>query len=229
MLRNPKHIPDFIRNTYEVIEWNHACAIFSQDFPQEWKDLLEVLGGFKLLQSFVDADGGSKSPIAAAIDKAFSERGWGPKQFDTKITVDENSRETPTHEVDNFKNGIAIETEWNNKDPFFDRDLNNFRLLHQLGVISVGVIITRSDELSEIFKRMGKAGSYGQSTTHMSKLIPRLEGGGSGGCPVIAFGIGERLFEEDLEPQVLAERVAMRVQRTEDAKARKRIIVEKKK
>ena len=46
--------------------------------------------------------------------------------------------------------------EWNNKDPFFDRDLNNFRLLHQLGVLSVGVIITRLWELQEEFKKLGR-------------------------------------------------------------------------
>ena len=27
-----------------------------------------------------------------------------------------------------FKNRIAVEMEWNNKDPFYDRDLNNFRI-----------------------------------------------------------------------------------------------------
>jgi len=32
--------------------------------------------------------------------------------------------------VDCFKNRVAIEVEWNNKDPFYDRDLNNFRLLY---------------------------------------------------------------------------------------------------
>jgi len=37
--------------------------------------------------------------------------------------------ETPTHKVDCFKNRVALEIEWNNKDPFFDRDRNNFRLL----------------------------------------------------------------------------------------------------
>ena len=30
------------------------------------------------------------------------------------------------------KNGFGLEIEWNNKDPFFDRDLNNFRLLFDL-------------------------------------------------------------------------------------------------
>jgi len=40
-----------------------------------------------------------------------------------------------------------LEIEWNNKDPFFDRDLENFKRLHAEGAISVGVIITRGTSL----------------------------------------------------------------------------------
>lgn len=32
----------------------------------------------------------------------------------------------------------------------------------------------------------------------MSKLLPRLEGGGGGGCPVVVFGIRRAAFEDDL-------------------------------
>ena len=35
---------------------------------------------------------------------------------------------------------IALEIEWNNKDPFFDRDLENFKRLHAEGAISVGIV-----------------------------------------------------------------------------------------
>jgi len=83
--------------------------------------------------------------------------------------------ETPTHKVDCFKNRVALEIEWNNKDPFYDRDLNNFRLLFDLRAISVGVIITRCSELQTIFNRLGKGSSYGNSTTHLAKLLPRIE------------------------------------------------------
>ncbi|WP_220452332.1 BglII/BstYI family type II restriction endonuclease [Calidithermus roseus] len=86
--------------------------------------------------------------------------------------------------------------EWNNKDPFFDRDLNNFRLLFELRAISVGVIITRCDELQDIFDGLERGSSYGASTTHMSKLLPRIAGGGGGGCPLLVFGIKASLFDE---------------------------------
>lgn len=90
---------------------------------------------------------------------------------------------------------MALEIEWNNKDPFFDRDLNNFRLLFDLRVVSVGIIITRCDELQEIFDELGRGDSYGQSTTHMSKLLPRLKGGSGGGCPTLIFGISKKLYD----------------------------------
>lgn len=118
-----------------------------------------------------------------------------PKNFDTRILVDGTTLDSPTHEVDCFKNRIALEIEWNNKDPFFDRDLNNFRLLFDLRVVSVGVIITRSDELQTIFNQLERGKSYGNSTTHMSKLLPRIQGGGGAGCPLLVFGITRSLYD----------------------------------
>ncbi len=42
---------------------------------------------------------------------------------------------------------FALEIQWNNKDPFYDRDLENFKRLHAEGAISVGGIITRGSSL----------------------------------------------------------------------------------
>jgi hypothetical protein len=117
--------------------------------------------------------------------------------FETKIVVDDATLESPTHKVDCFKNGVGLEIEWNNKDPFYDRDLNNFRLLFDLRTVHVGVIVTRADELQDIFDQLGRGSSYGASTTHMSKLLPRLEGGSGGGCPILVFGITKQLYVED--------------------------------
>ncbi|MBM3188750.1 MAG: restriction endonuclease [Chloroflexi bacterium] len=189
-------LPEFVREHYETHEWKHATAILERDFPQEWQDIIEVLAGFRLYRHEVVRPGGRKSPIAERLDGGFYARGWEEKSFDTALVVDENRLETPTHSVDCFRNEVAIEIEWNNKDPFYDRDLNNFRLLFELRAISVGVIITRCDELQDIFNRLGKGSSYGASTTHMSKLLPRIEGGGGGGCPILVFGISPRLYVE---------------------------------
>ncbi len=190
-------LPAFIRNSYECFEWKHASAILSQDFPSEWADLLAVLTALRLKKSWIASGGGNKSKLASFIDGFLSERGWVEKQFQTAIEVDGTRLDSPTHKVDCFKNSVALEIEWNNKDPFFDRDLNNFRLLFDLRAVSVGIIITRSDELQDIFNGLGRGSSYGNSTTHLSKLLPRIEGGGGAGCPLLVFGITKALFLED--------------------------------
>lgn len=190
--------PEHIARKYQIHEWRHASAVLRADFPAEWEDLVVVLGAFELRRSDIIVGGGNKSPVARSLDAAFAGRGWRERQFATRIVVDAEHIDSPTHKVDCFKNGVALEIEWNNKDPFFDRDLNNFRLLFELRAVSVGVIITRCDELQDIFKEIGRGGSFGEATTHMSKLLPRLEGGGGGGCPVLVFGISKNLYCPDL-------------------------------
>ena len=190
-------LPQYIRDNYEVYEWKHACAILKQDFPNEWNEVIDVLTTFKLKRSWLAIKGGNKSKVSEAIDSELYERGWVEKQFDTEIIIDANHINSPTHQVDCFKNRVALEIEWNNKDPFFDRDLNNFRLLFELRAVSVGIIITRCDNLQDIFNDLGRGASFGASTTHMSKLLPRIEGGGGGGCPVLVIGISKELYIED--------------------------------
>lgn len=143
--------------------------------------------------------GGGRSQIPIELDTYLHNRGWGEKLFEIRIAIDESDIEIPTHKIDNFKNHIGVEVEWNNKTEFYDRDLNNFRLLHQLGALAVGVIITRITELQEIFNGLGmKIGrKYGNSTTHWDKLVPKINGGGAGGCPVLVIGIDERCYDEN--------------------------------
>jgi len=187
-------LPAFIGEHYEVHEWKHACAILRHDFPSEYEDVVQVLSDFRLRRSWLTVGGGRKSGVSEAIDEALFARGWQEKGFETKVVVDDHAMDTPTHKIDCYKNRVALEIEWNNKDPFYDRDLNNFRLLFDLRAVSVGVIVTRCDELQEIFAGLGRGTSFGASTTHMSKLIPRIEGGSGGGCPILVFGITKKLY-----------------------------------
>lgn len=193
-------IPDDLRQLYHVDEWRNAAGVLTTACPEEWQEIVEVLRTFKLRRSEIVAAGGAKSPIARQIDGGFYARGWEEKQFSTAIRLDGETFESPTHKIDCLKGRVALEVEWNNKDPFFDRDLNNFRLLFDLGAIDVGVIVTRGSELQTIFKSLGKGSSYGASTTHRDKLLPRIEGGGGGGCPVLTFAIKPALYVDDGDP-----------------------------
>ncbi len=190
-------VPADLRELYHVREWRNAAGVLCTAAPEEWNDLVEVLRAFRLLRSEILTAGGGALPISQQVNGAFDRRGWQEKKFATKIVVDEIEYTSPTHLVDCFKGRVALELERNNKDPFFDRDLNDFRLLFDLRAIDVSVILTRASELQALFDRLGKGASYGNSTTHHEKLWPRLDGGGGGGCPVLTFAITPKLYVDD--------------------------------
>ena len=149
-------IPAALHSKYKFEERDHASAILARDFPSEFADLLACLTAFTLKKSAVLTPGGARSPIPIAIDGFLVQRDWQSKHFDIKIEVDSALIPIPTHSIDNFKNRIGVEVEWNNKTEFYDRDLNNFRLLKDLRVLSVGVIITRLTELQTLFNQLGR-------------------------------------------------------------------------
>jgi hypothetical protein len=188
-------LPPFVFEKYEVEETHHAASILRTDFLQEWEDLIDLLAQFKLKHSHIIKAGGRKSDISSDIDAFFYQRGWVEHKFQIEVSADGITTLAPTHQVDYFRNRVAVETEWNNKDPFYDRDLTTFRLLFEFNVLSVGVIITRASELQDIFDELGRGKSYGNSTTQWGKLLPKLKNRASGGCPVLAFGIKKAAYD----------------------------------
>lgn len=212
-------IPRPIRDRYHIEERRHASAILATDCPSEMQDIIDCMNQFELLRSEIEVGGGGKTKIAKRFDDFLVGRGWREKKVKVTRKVDDVVTESETHKIDFFKGRVAIEVEWNNKDPFFSRDLNLFRLLHELGVISVGAIITRMDELQNIFDglpdvwddkwgRLTKIGDkYGPSTTHWSKLIPSVERGGAGTCPLLLVGISAKCYRDDLTPEQKARNI----------------------
>ena len=190
-------VPADIAELYEVHEWRNAVGVLSTACPDEWSDIQAALRSFRLHRSEILKAGGRRSTIVERLEAPLKAAGWLERKFATAIVVDGEQRDSPTHSVDCFKGRVALEVEWNNKDPFYDRDLNNFRLLFDLQVIDVGVVITRCSHLQAIFDKLERGPSFGNSTTHMSKLLPRLRGGSGGGCPILVFGISNQLYIED--------------------------------
>lgn len=185
-------IPGNIRRLYHVHEWRNATGILQTACPKEWRDIAQVLGRFRLYESEVRASGGNRGPVTRRLDGEFYRRKWVEKKFKTAIVVDQAWLDSPTHKVDCFKGGVALEIEWNSKDSVFDRDLNNFRLLFELRAIHVGVIVTRGADLNPIFRRLHK--TMHASTTHLKKLVPKIDGGGGGGCPILVLAMRPALY-----------------------------------
>ena len=187
-----------LSDRYEVFDWRNALVILEAVHASEAAEIADVLSRFTLRFSDLAVGGGNKSKISRFIDSELYSFGWVERRFDTRIVVDGVETPSPTHGVDCFKGKVALEVEWNNKDPFFDRDLNNFRLLYDLRVIDVGVIVTRATSLEQVLYGIGREKTtYGKATTHTAKLYPKIQGGGAGGCPVLVFGITERAYVDD--------------------------------
>lgn len=136
---------------FDIETRNHAEAILKGDFPDVVDDLAAGLLGFELPAKEIIKSGGGQAASTMRLRDGLYRKGWKKHEFVVQTIVDGAEREAKSHEIDHVKthqNGtLALEIEWNNKDPFFDRDLENFQRLHAQGAISLGVIVTRGAQL----------------------------------------------------------------------------------
>jgi hypothetical protein len=192
-----KRFGNYISSIFDIHEFGNASAILKYDHPNEYNDILSSLNNFSLNKSHLIVSGGGRSKIPPMIEDPLIENEWAEKNFNINISLDGEQRKIETHKIDCFKNKIGFEVEWNNKTEFYDRDLNNFRVLHSLGALNVGIIVTRSDELDDLFKDLGIYAKYGPSTTILSKLLFKVSSGALGGCPLIVFGIKKNSYKSN--------------------------------
>lgn len=144
---------------FEIDTRWHAEAILTHDFPDAVSELHAALQGFALPAAELVAGGGGSAPFTRRLARSLEIRNWRKMTFTVEKSINGDARQSESHEVDHvrrFANGssIALEIEWNNKDPFFDRDLENFKRLHGDGAISVGVIVTRGRSLHDSMRSL---------------------------------------------------------------------------
>jgi hypothetical protein len=204
------YLPASVLLKYEVHNINHAAEILSQAYPQEFTEITSALDNFWISKSDIVAGGGSESLIPKKLSANLHPAGWEEVKISGDLLVRLKRRNSPVeeelviedfidgHNIDYVKNRVAVDMEWNSKDQTFDRDLYAFRTFYECNIISCGIIITRSEELNPVFKELGIMQKYGASTTWMGKLLPRINSGRHGGCPLLIVGITPAAFD-DLE------------------------------
>lgn len=203
-------------NKYEFRNYGHALEILSEVFPKEWKEIQECLAKFVITEDDLLVVGGNESQIPKKFDDILYPYGWKEIKISGDLEVklyqrlNKKSKSFATtpfdskmikgyidgHNIDFVKGKVAFDLEWNSKDQTFDRDLLAMRTYFECGIIDVGIIVTRSTELVDIFKKLDINKKYGPSTTHMDKLIYRLDSRRNGGCPILAIGIRKAVVEE---------------------------------
>lgn len=146
---------------FQVDFRSHARAILAVDFPEVAAQLEEVLLASTIPIEEIIGSGGGEAKGTQRLRNALKRRGWRKHSFVVQRIIDGIEREAQSHEVDHVRTfaagTVALEIEWNNKDPFFDRDLENFKRLHADGAISLGIIITRGaglqNEMRDLVRR----------------------------------------------------------------------------
>lgn len=139
---------------FQILALHHAEAILEHDLGGASQEIESALDSVILPIEELVRGGGGEAGLTQRIRRQFAEEfGWRKHNFTIQRIVDGKEKESISHEIDHVKefNGhtFALEIEWNNKDPFFDRDLENFKRLHADGVISIGTIITRGESLQD--------------------------------------------------------------------------------
>ncbi len=216
MTANMKYIDLDIQSKYEFFDYGHALEILYESFPEEWKEIQTALRQLKLTLDDISKAGGNESPIPKKFDDVLYPYNWREIRISGDLVVKKYPRQTAQrrgrfsnepfetetikgyidgHNIDFLKNKVAFDLEWNSKDQTFDRDLLAMRTYFDCGLIDVGVIVTRAEELNEIFKEIGVMAKYGASTTWIGKLLYRLDSRRNGGCPILAVGIRKGCVE----------------------------------
>lgn len=203
-------IPDKIKERYEFHNYNNAVEILYQAYPDCFTELMQTLDSFSISIDDIKQSGGNESEIPKRLASILYPLGWTETKISGDLLVKLQQRRhrdnvvdhkeiriedfIDGHNIDYVKDKVAIDMEWNSKDQTFDRDLFAFRTYYECGIISCGVIITRSGELNPVFANLGSEikKKYGSSTTWMGKLIPRLQSRRHGGCPLLVVGITPR-------------------------------------
>lgn len=212
-----RYIDADIRDRFEFYSYGHALEILHDAFPAEWEEVQTCLRQLRLTVADLKTSGGNESPIPKKFDHVLYPFGWREIRISGDLIVKKYPRQTAQrrgrfadqpyetetiegyidgHNIDFLKNRVAFDLEWNSKDQTFDRDLLAMRTYFDCGLIDVGIIVTRAEELNDIFRKENIVAKYGASTTWMGKLLSRLDSRRNGGCPILAVGIRKGCVEE---------------------------------
>jgi len=183
--------------------------VLTASYADQCEEICAALRSFKLTKADIMAPGGNEAGLTKKFKALLNHQGWFERRLTADLIVktfkgrsnevfseDMLERFIDGHNIDFVKGRVAVEWEWNSKDQTFDRDLIAFRAFFESNVIDVGVIITRSERLNPIFTQLGVMKKYGASTTWLGKLIPRIEAGRNGGCPILAVGITPEIITD---------------------------------
>ena len=214
------YIAENLTDKFEFYNYNNAVEILAGAYQDEWWEICDCLSKLTISIEDLRQAGGNETNIPKTFDEVLYPYNWReirmsgdlhlkfyPRRADQRGRFEDHVIEERIidnyidgHNIDFLKNKVAFDLEWNSKDQTFDRDIMAMRTFYECGIISVGIIVTRSKELDDVFQTIydfdektnkwkNIKRKYGASTTWMGKLTSRLDSRRNGGCPIVAIGI----------------------------------------
>lgn len=204
-------VPADVRARYEFRETRNAAAVLAASNPEAFREVVEVLRGFRLVGTDITNPGGSESAVPIRLNNSFRDRGWREARYDTHVRSVvrtkphvpgevASERETQSvslgYLVDNVKDRVALDVEWHAKDGNLDRDVGAYRAFYDGAVIDGGIIVTRSfASIRALAIDLGRPGGFATTTTTtIEKLTDRLSRGDGGGCPILGIAITKATY-----------------------------------
>lgn len=172
-----RYISAEVRALYDVYSYRHAAAILANSFPEELAQIERALLDFRITVRDIGMPGGNESDMPKKFSRTLRPAGWVEariqgdllvrmQEYDELFSADGKARKIKRaegeprlienfidgHKIDYVKGRVAFDLEWNSKDQTFDRDLYAMRAFHECGLISTGVMVTRSASLNPVFE-----------------------------------------------------------------------------
>ena len=160
---------------FDVRSSFYADSLLLGAFKTQSDELADILRNYTIHVDELIRGGGGEATQTQRLGTELVAVGWKEEHeihFSNRIEIQRNTNillstetKSETHKIDHLlidddQRILGLEVEWNNKDPFFDRDLETFSRLHMDALLSVGILITRGKslqrDLEKIIARFGE-------------------------------------------------------------------------
>ena len=217
-----------ILEKYDFLETGSAARIARATSPHALADIADVLDKIDITYDLIMSPGGSRGPLVRIVDGMFHARGWVEARVDLAQTVylfkdqpkdDINAENDPDahkdkvigggysigYSIDNYKQRIALDCEWNAKDGNLDRDFAAFRAWHRAEVIDAAFLFTRTNKDMQALLKSAWADYFAlhpqmkgkvaetalgtSTTTNWDKARPRIVRGDLDTCPLLMIAV----------------------------------------
>lgn len=120
--RSQVNLSKLIATGFDVETRSHAFTVLTRDFSKPLTEMCDELLSFRIFDAELIQGGGGEVRFTQRLRNSLSGRGWHKRNIVIRKTVDGHERSAISHEIDYVRctdcGCVALEIEWNNKDPF---------------------------------------------------------------------------------------------------------------